>query len=134
MWSFAGRPKPRLITAYSTVLGPMLAHQTGPWRPFNLQKEEPGVSLPDSSYQFNGLDGKDRNDPHVIIHDDDFVLVDEVLATTILRINLNQDRRHLDQVDRPRDNSANPDREVYIRYLGSSGDHGFPNVGALFGR
>jgi hypothetical protein len=37
-------------------------------------------------------------------------------------------------VDRPRDNGANPHREVYIRYLRSSGDHGFPNAGALFGR
>ena len=91
-------------------------------------------SLAGCFFVLTQLDGEDRNDPHVVIHDDDFILVDEVLATTILRINLDQYRRHLDQVDRPRDHSANPHRKVYIRYLRSSGDHGFPNAGALFGR
>ena len=103
-------------------------------RKATCKSEEPGLSLPGSSSSDRRSDGKDRNDPHIIIHDDDFVLVDEVLPTPILRINFDQDRRHLDQVDRPRHNSANPDRKVHIRYLRSSGDHGFPNVSALFGR
>jgi hypothetical protein len=98
------------------------------------QHGEPGCSCRALFFALTQSDGEDRNNSHVIIHDDDFILVDEVLATTILRINLDQYRRHLDQIDRPRDYSANPHRKVYIRYLRSSGDHGFPNTGALFSR
>jgi hypothetical protein len=73
------------------------------------------------------------NDPVLIVHDDDFVVVDEVLASAVLGIEFHQHSRHHDQRHGARDDRADADREVDAGDAGTARDHRLTNARALLG-